>query len=255
MTELVHIPEITVDDLTKIRLDGDGAFDVLMRSLDVHLDKQFTQTRLRGPEYAEVYLGSMNLAMQTGMALLMGSRKISRELMLLDLQIELAKKGVEKAELELEILEASKPKVEAEILQIRAQTALLGQQLTNAVTENLVLIAQECKLRAEFDLTQANVLRTNEERALLVQKISTERAQTQSLGVDADSVIGKQKNLYGAQADGFKRDAEQKAAKLLADTWSVRRTTDEGTVADSVNQLNDATVGRAIAKLLAGVEA
>lgn len=255
MPDISPIPEVTVDDLTKTTIAGDGTFDVLMRSVNTHLDDQFKLTRLRGPEYAEVYLGSMSLAMQTGLALLMGSRKISRELMLLDLQIELAKKGVEKAEVELEILEASKPKVAAEIAQIEAQTALLGQQLINAVTENLVLVAQECKLKAEFDLTVANTMRTGEEQALLVQKIATERAQTQALGVDADSVIGKQKALYGAQADGFKRDAEQKVAKLMADTWSVRRTTDEGTVADGVNQLDDATVGRAIQKLLTGIGA
>ena len=68
-------------------------------------------------------------------------------------------------------------------------------------------------------------------------------------------MIGKQKALYGAQTDGVKRDAEQKAAKLLADTWSVRRTTDEATVADATNKLNDATVGRAIEKLLSGIGA
>jgi hypothetical protein len=70
-----------------------------------------------------------------------------------------------------------------------------------------------------------------------------------------DSVVGRQKALYQAQTDGFTRDAEQKAAKLLVDTWSVRRTTDEGTVADGTNMLNDATVGRAITKLLDGVGA
>jgi hypothetical protein len=41
----------------------------------------------------------------------------------------------------------------------------------------------------------------------------------------------------------------------MVDTWNVRRTTDEGTVADSVNNLNDAAVGRAVNKLLAGVNA
>jgi hypothetical protein len=89
----------------------------------------------------------------------------------------------------------------------------------------------------------------------LNQKKVTERAQTVGDGVDDNSVIGKQKLLYAAQTSGFTRDAEQKAAKLLVDSWSVRRTTDEGTVADGTNMLNDATVGRAVNKLLAGVGA
>jgi hypothetical protein len=68
-------------------------------------------------------------------------------------------------------------------------------------------------------------------------------------------VIGKQKALYGAQTNGYARDAEQKATSILVDTWKVRRTTDEGTVADGVNQLNDSVIGRAVTKLLAGVSA
>jgi hypothetical protein len=51
------------------------------------------------------------------------------------------------------------------------------------------------------------------------------------------------------------RDAEQKAAKVLVDTWTVRRTTDEGTSANTTNQLSDAHVGRVIGKLLSGVGA
>ena len=251
------IPELTIAALTEATADGTetGVFDMLMRSVKAHLDEEFKKGRIKGPEYSTVYLGSLDLAMQNGMAFLMNSRKVNRELELLDKQLALADKSIEKAQVELDILEAQLLKIPEEKNQIIAQTNLLAQQRTNAVTENTVLIAQECKLRAEYDFTVSNTLRSNEERTLLVQKVATEKAQTQALGVDDNSVIGKQKLLYGAQADGFKRDAEQKVAKLLADTWSVRRTTDEGTVADGVNMLNDSTVGRAMTKLLAGIGA
>ena len=143
----------------------------------------------------------------------------------------------------------------AEALRIEAQTGLLTHQGTNAVKKGLVLVAQECKLRAEFDLLHANKLKTQEESTLLQWKTTTEKAQTVAMGVDADSVVGKQKALYGAQTSGYQRDAEQKATKILADTWIARRTTDEATVADGVNMLNDTSIGRAINKLLAGVSA
>lgn len=246
---------IVLPGLTTAQITGSGAFDVLMRAVKAHLEEEFKAGRIKGSDYATVYLGSMNLAMQSGLSFLLQAHKSGLEATLLEKQITLAEKAIEKADLELEILEASKPKVAAEIAQITAQTALINQQKTNAVTENLVLIAQECKLKAEFDNVQAATLRTREETALMVQKVATERAQTQVLGVDEDSIIGKQKALYSAQAAGFQRDAEQKVAKLMTDTWSVRRTTDEATVADAVNKLNDATVGRAIEKLLAGIEA
>lgn len=235
------MPALQVAELTQATLAGTGAFDVLMRSVKTHLDDQFTAGRIKGPEYATVYLGSLELAMQSGLTFLLNQRKNDLEAQLLEKQIELATIEVTKAN--------------AQVAQIQAQTDLIEQQLLNAVTENTVLVAQECKLRAEFDHITAQTLKVNGEIALLTQKTATERAQTQALGVDADSVVGKQKGLYQAQTDGFARDAEQKAAKALIDTWSVRRTTDEATVADGVNMLNDTAVGRAVSKLLQGVGA
>jgi hypothetical protein len=212
--------ELTVSDLTETTLEGSGVFDVLMKAVKTHLDGEFNSGRIKGTEYSTVYLGSLDLAMQTGISFLLQSRKVSKELDLLDKQI-----------------------------------ALQEQQRLNAIAEQAVIVANGNKVLKEIELTQANTSRTQEEIALLVQKTATEKAQTKGTGVEPDSVVGKQKALYGAQADGFLRDAEQKAAKLMADTWSVRRTTDEATVADSVNKLSDTEVGRAIERLLVGVGA
>lgn len=211
---------LTTTDLTSATLDGTGVFDVLMKANKAHLEAEFAKGRLKGAEYSEVYLGSLTQVMQTSLQFLLSKRKED---------------------------------LEAQLLQ--QQLALVTQQTANAVLEGTVLVAQECKLRAEYDLTMATILKTDQETALLAQKSATERAQITSMGVDADSVVGKQKALYAAQTAGFTRDAEQKAAKLLVDTWNVRRTTDQATVADATNLLNDATVGRAVTKLLAGVGA
>lgn len=204
---------LVIAELATTSTEGTGAFDVLMQSVKAHLEVEFKRGSIKGAEYSTVYLGSMELAMQTALSFVLQKRKND----------------------------------------IEAQ--LLTQQLANAVLEGAVLTAQECKLRAEFDLIQSQTLKSEQELALLAQKTATERAQTTALGVDADSVVGRQKALYQAQTTGFTRDAEQKAAKLLIDTWSVRRTTDEATVADGTNLLNDATIGRAVDKLLDGVGA
>lgn len=199
--------------LTEAKLDGLGTFDVLMRATKAHLDAEYDQGRIRGAEYAQVYLGALQSTMATATQFLLQQQKTG------------------------------------------AEVALLEQQRLNAEAEYAVLVAQECKLRAEYDVIILSKARTTAETSLLTQKIATEKAQTIGAGVDTDSVIGKQKNLYQAQTDGFARDAEQKAAKLLVDTWNVRRTTDEGTVADTTNMLNDATIGRAVTKVLTGVGA
>lgn len=344
---------LTTADLTTATADGQGTFDVLMRSVKKHLDEEFRKGAIKGPEYSEVYLGSLNLAMQTGLSFLLQKQKTGLEVDLLTKQLALADIGLQKAAIELAMLTASQPKIAAEIAQLTAQTdlitqqkvnliaeglnipkqgalldsqvlisakqldiataelaikqqqidvaiaevgiaeakllnipkegaqldaqtQLIGQQKTNLVSENLgivaktaltdqqklnaviegtVLVAQECKLRAEFDLTQASTTKVGSEVLLLDQKTATEKAQILSVGVDDNSVVGRQKGLYMAQTNGFARDAELKAAKALMDTWSVRRTTDEATVADATNKLNDATIGRAVDKLLAGIGA
>lgn len=358
---------IAVADLTLATLEGTGVFDVLMRANKAHLEAEFSKNRIKGAEYATVYLGSLTQVMQTALQFLLTKEKTDLEAQLLQKQILLAQAQIDKTTSEKLQVEAQtllinqqkanllaeaanipkqgqlidaqkdvqvqqKANLAAEVLnipkqgalidankdqavqqtqnlatqklQIEAQTLLVGQQKTNLVaealnipkqgllidankaqvtqqTENLVsqklqivaqtelttqqkanaiiegtvLVAQECKLRAEFDLIMSNVLKSAQETSLLTQKVATERAQVTALGVDADSVVGRQKALYVAQTNGFVRDAEQKAAKLMVDTWNVRRTTDEGTVADSVNNLNDAAVGRAVTKLLAGVQA
>jgi len=151
----------------------------------------------------------------------------------------------------------------SEELAIDAKTALTTQQTLNLVSEalntpkqGLVLDAQKCKLDAEYDMILGQTLKGASETSLLTQKVLTEKAQTTSIGVDADSVIGRQKLLYQGQADGYKRDAEQKAAKLMVDTWNVRRTTDEtGTSANAANKLTDTDIGAVITKLLTGVGA
>jgi hypothetical protein len=309
---------INISDLSTATVDGAGVFDVLMRANKAHLETEFLQGRIKGPEYSTVYLGALDQAMQTALSFVVQRQRIDLEAQLLAVQISIAGIELQKVNAELAILEASLAKVPVEIAHIEAQTANLAseklsieartaltnqqetnlaaealnvpkqgalldaqsavstqqrlnliseelgidaktalttQQEANAVLEGTVLVAQECKLRAEFDLTQATTLKSEAELGLLTQKTATERAQITAMGVDDNSVIGKQKLLYAAQTTGFTRDAEQKAAKLLADTWSVRRTTDEGTVADGTNKLSDTYVGRAIDKLLTGVGA
>lgn len=204
---------VVLTDLTAATLDGTGVFDVLMRANKAHLESEFTKGRIKGTEYATVYLGSLEAVLKSSIEFLLQRDKVNQEVKLLE------------------------------------------QQTANAVLEGAVLLAQECKLRAEYDLLILTKQKTVEETQLLLWKTNTEKAQTLSSGVDDNSVVGKQKALYAAQTEGFTRDAEQKAAKVMVDSWNVRRTTDEGTVADSTNMLNDVAVGRAVNRLLAGVGA
>lgn len=224
----------TLADLTSATIDGTGVFDVLMKANKAHLEEQFTKGRIKGTEYATVYLGSLEQVLQSSVQFLLSKDKIGLEAQILEKQLAIAAVELQIKAVELEIAQATKLKTEAEIT---------------------VLVATECKLRAEYDVLMETKLKTAQETQLLTWKVTTEKAQTSDVGVAENSVIGKQKILYQRQADGFLRDGEQKAAKIMVDSWNVRRTTDEGTVADATNKLNDPAVGRAVEKLLTGVGA
>lgn len=264
-TPTIEIGDFTTED----KATGTGVFDVMMRSVKEHMVDEYTKGRIKGPEYSTVYLGALQATMSQGLEFLLNKDKITAELALLEVQRQIAEIEKDKAltekqlieaqvakiNVEIEVAELQKGQITAETARIGAQTALLEKQALNAVKEGAVLDAQACKLKGEFDLIMAQIPKVAAEVELLTQKKATEQAQINGSGVDADSVVGRQIQLYGAQADGFQRDAEQKAAKLMIDTWNVRRTTDEGTSANTQNKLDDTTIGAFVNKLRAGVGA
>lgn len=365
---------ITLSNLTDGELNGKGIFDQLMVACKAHLEAEFKKGAIKGPEYAQVYLGQVQSVMQTALQFISLQSKIGLEADLLAAQVALAnaqlaqtqaqtdlvKQQVANALVEKSLIEAKVAQAAAEKAQTEAQTAMIGQQQANLVLEasniplqglhlkaqtslvdqqlvnaqaeklqteaqtqligqqkaNLIveqanmtkqgdqlvaqtaltgqqkknleleaanipkqgaqieaqttlvtqqkenaaqeklnLVAQECLLKAQYNNTMQGIQKGIAETSLLAQKTVTEKAQTMAIGVDEDSIIGRQKQLYAKQAAGFDRDSEQKVAKIMIDTWNVRRTTDEGTVADGTNKLNDATIGRAVDKMLVGVGA
>ncbi len=267
---------IEVDDLTTVALNGTGVFDKLMQTLRLHLKDEHDKGRLKGQEYASVLSSSFAAIMQNAVLFLLQKDEAANKSALIQAQVNLTNEQAKMPEAEIRrinsqilsagfadlLTQAQTVKVEKEQLQVEAQTTLLGKQVEQATQqilqlqqEILNLVAQECLLRAQFDLTMEQKLNTTAQTALVQARTSTERANVLAIGVDLDSVIGRQKALYKAQSDGFLRDAEQKAAKLLIDSWNVRRTTDSGTVADGTNKLYDPSIGRMVDKLMAGVNA
>jgi hypothetical protein len=300
---IAPIEPVVIGDFTGESLDGTGVFDVMMRTVQKHVAQEHAKGRIKGPEYATVYLGALQGTMDRALDFVLTKDKVALEAEILRLQAEkleieklkiaaevlLVEAQIEKMEIEktlvaaqvilaqaqttkvlaeIDLLALQQNKIAAEVrlidaevikagsenLRIIAQTTLIDRQAANELLQGQVLIATECKLRAEFDVLQQQVLKTEAETGLLNQKKVTEQAQTNGAGVDETSVIGKQIVLYGAQADGFKRDGEQKAAKIMVDSWNVRRTTDEAT-AGAPAGLGDGEVQRAVSSLLTGVGA
>ena len=237
---------ITLEDLTQAKVDGTWAFDTLMRAMVGHLELEFNKGRLRGADYANVYLNSLTPVLQNSVVFLLQKDEAAGKAALVEAQVRLTEVQILLAEAELAREILNKELIAAQVEKTKAETVNLGQQLNN-------LMAEECVLKSQFDINKSQNLQVVAQTTLVNQKVATEKAQTSGVGIEPTSVIGKQIKLYEAQSEGFKRDAEQKAAKIMIDSWNVRRTTDVGTVADATNQLSDPNIGRAVTALLGGV--
>jgi len=140
---------------------GSGSFDDLMEAVNIHLDAQFNLGRITGSDYATVYLGAMQAALQNSVAFTLGLEK------------------------------------------------------------------------------------TNAEVTLINQKEVTEYGQTfqtTKTTPNDNSVLGRQINLYGEQAKGFKWNADQKYLKTLLDAWAINIST-AGVASTQVVALNATGTG------------
>ena len=185
----VVIEPITNEDLTTKVVDGTGIFDELMTAANAHLSAQWDNERITGTQYAEVYLGQLTAVLQQAVTFLIERDKTYLNNLLVQAQIDLANKQIELADKELK-----KADKEIELLDKQIQLQELNKEL-------------------------------------IAQKVKTEKAQIADTvdGVPVTGIIGAQIALYKQQKDGFIRDAEQKALKIISDTWITRKTVDDGT--------------------------
>jgi hypothetical protein len=160
-------------------------------------------------------------------------------------------------------------KLPKEVAQIEAQTSLLAYDLTNIkpvekdnlVSTGLSINAQTAQityttssvLPSQVSLTNAQTSSATAQTALYNQKTTTELAQTTTTPASG-SVMGVQNDLMATQKASYLRDAEQKAAKMLIDTWSVRHNAEPGgNPVIATNRLRNEDIGDAVGKMLTGI--
>lgn len=218
------IQPITNEDLTTKVVDGTGIFDELMTAANAHLTYQWEQDRITGSSYAEVYLGQLTAVLGQAVLFLTERDKTYLNNLLVQSQIKLADAQVALAAQDLlnkqqELLNAQKQMelMEQQIQLAEKQVELADKELLVKDKEMQLLDKQIAVQEATADLTR--------------QKIKTEMAQISDSvdGVSVTGILGAQIALYKQQKDGFLRDAEQKALKIVADTWITRKTVDDGT--------------------------
>ena len=183
---------LTYPQYTNLNL-GDGLFDQLMATVQDKLDKQYDLQRIRGGEYAKVYLGAIESVMSNSTQYLLGTMLIEQK--------------KEALELQNAILELERDKLQFQI--------------------DFLLPLELQKLEQELLLITAQVAKINKEIEFITAKIATEVANVDGSGVSEDSVVGRQVALLRAQKLGFAGDIEGKVAKMHNDYATIYQTVQE----------------------------
>lgn len=266
-----------VDELTEGTLTGKGVFDVLLQTLRLHLDREFNSNRITGTAYATVYSQAITAFLAQAAQYAINKAKLPLELQLLQEQINLTQKQqdqvlaqtnkitteTEEAIQRIEELVPSqialtniqKAQVTAQTGEInyRVSTLLPSQTAQNTAQTAQITYTTSYVLPSQVSLTNAQTSSATAQTALYNQKTVTELAQTTTTPASG-SVMGVQNDLMATQKASYLRDAEQKAAKMLIDTWNVRHTGDPtGNPVSATNRLRNDDIGDAVGKMLTGI--
>ena len=173
-------------------------------------------------------------------------------------QIALTEAQVVKITEENKVIPYSIERIQAEIANMTRQSDILEKELEIKISslalqdKQLLLADAELEVRRlELDVKRAEVESAQAQAQLYAAKVLTENAQTMD-AAHPNSVLGSNIAVLRAQAAGYARDAEQKAAKILVDAWNVQRNTDESISANSANLLYDTSIGKAVSAMLRG---
>lgn len=243
---------LDVSALTGGEQKGSGIFDELMRAVKSHLAEEHKAGRITGDQYTKAYIASLEAAMTQGSNYLLQHQLINQQIRLLDQEILAAEKNVELVQKQIDKMDAEivllteqaetenkrQAILDQELLNLGKQEDLLDGQIIGVDKDNLIKDEQVLQIRAQTSLTtqqeanltaeQANIAKQgakiDAETAVLEQKRITEEFQTKDTvdGVPVAGVVGKQVTLYENQAEGYIRDAEQKAAKIFMDSFNTR---------------------------------
>ena len=305
--------KVDITNLTHATIDGNGVFDVLMRTVNAHLQKEWTANRLKGTEYSTVYLGALESTMNTSLQFLLAKDKLNAELAILEQQlvnlkveeINATKQGLlldkqlddlvaatalktqQKANLVDELLTnaqqrsnlvTEQARISAQTAQINTQTSQIAAQTTQISAETLNVPKQGLLIDAQKETQLQQKLNLASENQAIIAKTANTTQQTANLLAEAanipkqgavyDSTKSKvdvenalltdkltteasQRVVLAAQASGYKRDAEQKAAEIMTRAFAAIATTSGmDSAAASGYGISQGNVSAAVSKLI-----
>lgn len=181
---------ITNADLTELRLDGTGTFDVLMGAMTLQLDEQYKTHKITAQEYAKVYVASIANAMQFATQFLLQKDGAKWQAITAQLQAYKAAVDAQTAKAQLSLVTNQALTAKAQYASTVADLGIKDAQFALQVLQKDV-VAKDLELK-DMAITKAKV-EIEVARAqleLLKEQIDSERSKTKDTTAEGDDIEG-----------------------------------------------------------------
>lgn len=257
------LPPLKNEDLTTRVVDGDGIFDAIMSSVNAHLLVQFEKNRITGNDYTKAYIELTTAAISSGVQFLLQRDGSYWQSVLVQSQAKLAEAAIVKARVDVEVSKVQLAIAQFQGLNAEADFGLTKMKIATedaaycvALQQKAMLIEQIEGVSTDNDIKTYNLTEMlPKQKLLLTEQIEVQRAQTLNTRTDGVTIlgaVGKQKDLYDQQITSYKRDAENKVAKIYSDAFITQKTLDEGLVPPS--EFTSSSINDVMEKLKTNVD-
>ena len=155
--------DITFDDVTNASTttDGTGYFDKIVQTTLLHIQKEASSGRIKGTEYATVYLGGLQSAMQHAIQFVLQEKLTEAQIAGIEQDNLLKAKQVAIAEKELLLKEKElllkEKEIEALIRNIRLSSIKTGMELVKTAGSDRAVIET---IMTDFEIQDSNPVNT-----------------------------------------------------------------------------------------------
>jgi len=210
-------------------------FDGLMDEAKKHIQQEYDAQRIRGADYAKVYIASIEAVLGNTVQYLLGMSlvnenkdKIIADTILTEKQTIVAEAQKENTDANTVLVGAQKLNVDASTEQTKANTDQIRYQTTRVLPEDVKVKQEQGReiayrvnniMPKEGELLDRQASKINSEISLIDSKTTAERKQP--------TLIDTQIALYNRQREAYDDDYNIKIYKAGTDVYSVVKTVTE----------------------------
>ena len=197
----------TVDEVTTKDPDGTGAFDVFMFAISKHLEKEFSEGRIVGADYATTYIAAVQMALQQAVEFVLKKDQVF---------ITTATSQLTAINAAIETIKAKASLVLTQIQAYTAQTDYANKKLALATLHEqyINLTAQYDNLLKERERIEAQTAQIVAQTAQIPEQTKHIQAQTAQLTAQTNQIPEQTKHIQ-AQTAQVKEQMEATRGQTL----------------------------------------